>query len=105
MAIAAAKAGKDIWCEKPMSRTIGEGIAMVKAGGKHERMFRINTWFRFQAGFYGMRVPVSDAQESGHERPARLAAQGHRFRRTGFDWKLHLVRQNRTSPATGAAGA
>ena len=31
MAIAAAKAGKDIWCEKPMSRTIGEGVAMVKA--------------------------------------------------------------------------
>ena len=29
ISIAAAKAGKDIWCEKPMSRTIGEGEAMV----------------------------------------------------------------------------
>ena len=28
MAIAAAKSGKDVWCEKPMSRTIGEGIAI-----------------------------------------------------------------------------
>jgi myo-inositol 2-dehydrogenase / D-chiro-inositol 1-dehydrogenase len=25
ISIAAAEAGKDIWCEKPMSRTIGEG--------------------------------------------------------------------------------
>ena len=25
ISIAAAKAGKDIWCEKPMTRTIGEG--------------------------------------------------------------------------------
>ncbi len=27
----AAEAGKDIWCEKPMTRTIGEGISVVKA--------------------------------------------------------------------------
>ena len=31
MAIAAADAGKDIWCEKPMTRTIGEGIKVVEA--------------------------------------------------------------------------
>ncbi|MCK5278805.1 MAG: Gfo/Idh/MocA family oxidoreductase, partial [Cyclobacteriaceae bacterium] len=29
MASDAAKAGKDIWCEKPMTRTIGEGIKVV----------------------------------------------------------------------------
>jgi len=40
MAIEAAKAGKDVWCEKPMSRTIGEGMAMVKAVEKHNRVFR-----------------------------------------------------------------
>ena len=51
MAIAAARAGKDVWCEKPMSRTIGEGIAMVKAVEKQQSVFRLNTWFRFQAGF------------------------------------------------------
>ncbi len=27
----AAEAGKDIWCEKPMTRTIGEGIKVVEA--------------------------------------------------------------------------
>src|SRR6266516_2630137 len=31
ISIAAAKAGKDIWCEKPMSRTIAEGEAVVAA--------------------------------------------------------------------------
>ena len=29
MAVEAAKAGKDIWCEKPMTRTIGEGKRVV----------------------------------------------------------------------------
>ena len=58
MAIAAAKAGKDVWCEKPMSRTIGEAMAMVAAVEKHERIFRLNTWFRFKESFYGMNVPV-----------------------------------------------
>ena len=31
MAVEAAKAGKDIWCEKPMTRTIGEGQKGVEA--------------------------------------------------------------------------
>ena len=31
MAVEAAKAGKDIWCEKPMTRTIGEGKRVMEA--------------------------------------------------------------------------
>ena len=31
ISIAAAEAGKDIWCEKPMSRTIGEGLKVVES--------------------------------------------------------------------------
>jgi len=53
MSLLAAQAGKDIWCEKPMSRTIYEGRKVVEAVQAHGRIFRINTWFRFQAGFYG----------------------------------------------------
>jgi len=45
MAIEAARAGKDIWCEKPMTRTIGEGQRVVEEVNKHGRMFRLNTWF------------------------------------------------------------
>ena len=35
MAVEAARAGKDIWCEKPMTRTIGEGIRVVEEVNKH----------------------------------------------------------------------
>ena len=45
MTIEAAKAGKDIWCEKPMTRTIGEGKRVVETVQQFGRMFRLNTWF------------------------------------------------------------
>jgi myo-inositol 2-dehydrogenase / D-chiro-inositol 1-dehydrogenase len=90
MAIAAAKAGKDIWCEKPMSRTIGEGLAMVKAVEQHERIFRLNTWFRFRDSFYGMGVPVSMLKKAAmHDLlgwPLKITVSGV----TGFDWKLGM---------------
>lgn len=35
ISIAAARAGKDIYCEKPLTLTIGEGIDMVKAVRRH----------------------------------------------------------------------
>ena len=53
MAVAAAEAGKDIWCEKPMTRTIYEGQKVVEAVQRNERIFRLNTWFRFKGGFAG----------------------------------------------------
>jgi predicted dehydrogenase len=88
MAIAAAKAGKDVWCEKPMSRTIGEGIAMVREVEKEQRIFRLNTWFRFQSGFYGMRVPVVMLKKAVMNDllgwPLKITVSGV----TGFDWKL-----------------
>ena len=34
--IAAAKAGKDIWCEKPMTRTIGEGKRVIEAVNRYK---------------------------------------------------------------------
>jgi predicted dehydrogenase len=68
MAIAAAKAGKDIWCEKPMSRTIGEGIAMVKAVEEQKRIFRLNTWFRFRSNYYGLGKPASEVWKVIHHK-------------------------------------
>jgi len=41
IAMEAARAGKDIWCEKPMTRTIGEGQRVVEEVNKHGRMFRL----------------------------------------------------------------
>ncbi len=40
IAVRAAEAGKDIYCEKPMSLTVKEGRAMVKATRKHNRVFQ-----------------------------------------------------------------
>jgi predicted dehydrogenase len=40
MTLEAAKAGKDIYCEKPLGLTIGEGQAMVKAVRKYNRILQ-----------------------------------------------------------------
>ncbi|MEM7013890.1 MAG: Gfo/Idh/MocA family oxidoreductase, partial [Verrucomicrobiota bacterium] len=90
MAIEAAKQGKDVWCEKPMSRTIGEGLAMVEAMKKHERIFRINTWFRFRGGFYGMGTevkPIRKAVMHGllGDGPLTVTVGAHQ----GFNWKFN----------------
>src|SRR3954470_2810057 len=88
MSIAAAEAGKDIWCEKPMSRTIYEGKRVVDAVQRHGRIFRLNTWFRFEGGFYGMgtRVkPIKKLVQSGMLGWPLTATLGAH---TGFDWKL-----------------
>ena len=44
--IRAAEAGKDIYCEKPLSLTIKEGRAMVKAARKHDRIFQTGSMQR-----------------------------------------------------------
>ena len=58
ISVYAAQAGKDIWCEKPMTRTIGEGKKVVDAVKANGRMFRVNTWFRMHGGFYGFGTEV-----------------------------------------------
>jgi predicted dehydrogenase len=40
MTILAAQAGKDIYCEKPLSLTIGDGRSMVEAVRKHHRVLQ-----------------------------------------------------------------
>ncbi len=46
MAVRAAEAGKDIYCEKPLSLTVKEGRAMVKAARKHNRVFQTGSMQR-----------------------------------------------------------
>ncbi|MBW8014680.1 MAG: Gfo/Idh/MocA family oxidoreductase [Planctomycetes bacterium] len=89
MAIAAAEAGKDIWCEKPMTRTIGEGIKLVEAVQRNSTIFRLNTWFRFTGNFYGMNTtvaPIKKLVESGLLGwPLKATVSGV----TGFNWKFN----------------
>jgi predicted dehydrogenase len=87
ISIAAAKAGKDIWCEKPLSRTIGEGEAVKAAVAKYNRIFRLNTWFRFEGIFYGMGTTVKHIKKVVQSGllgwPLKVTVGGT----TGFDWK------------------
>ncbi len=98
ISIAAAEAGKDIWCEKPMTRTIGEGQKVVEAVQKNGRIFRINTWFRFQDRFYGYGTTVKLIKKAvlggllGW--PLRVTVSAA----TGFDWKFYWVGQTHLKP-------
>ncbi len=89
MSVAAAQAGKDIWCEKPMTRTIGEGQKLVDAVQKNGSIFRVNTWFRFNSLFYGFGTEVKPVKKLvnsgllGWPLKITISAQ------TGFNWKLN----------------
>jgi len=49
ISIASAEAGKDVLCEKPMTRFIAEGRAVVEAFERYKRIFQIGTFGRFGA--------------------------------------------------------
>lgn len=49
--IDAAKAGKDIYCEKPLSLTVGEGRAMVNAVRKYKRILQTGSMQRSMDNF------------------------------------------------------
>ena len=91
MAVAAARAGFDIWCEKPMSRTVFEGIRMQEEVEKSGVMFRLNTWFRFRGGFYGLGVSPRMIKKLilsgrlGENLKVRVSPD------TGFPWKMRWI--------------
>lgn len=49
--ILACEAGKDVYCEKPISHDITEGRRMVQFAQKHKRVTQIGTWQRSQQQF------------------------------------------------------
>lgn len=89
MSIMAAEAGKDIWCEKPMTRTIGEGQKVVEAVNRNSRIFRINTWFRFEGGFYGMKTPVKPIKKLVNSGLLGWPLKITLSESTGFSWKFN----------------
>ncbi len=46
IAVAAAKAGKDLYAEKPLAGCIGEGRVLCDAVKKHQRVLQCGTWRR-----------------------------------------------------------
>jgi predicted dehydrogenase len=50
-AVEAAKAKKDIYCEKPLSHTLAEGVAMVDAVQQNQRIWQTGSWQRSVSDF------------------------------------------------------
>ena len=102
--VMAANAGKDVWCEKPMTRTVGEGKRVREVIKEKKRMFRLNTWFRFQDTFYGFGTPVKPIRqvvESGllGNGPIKCtfgAGQGFSWK---FGWSGHVNPKPEPVPA------
>src|SRR4030043_1753508 len=98
ISVAAVEAGKDVWCEKPLTRTIGEGLKVVEAVQRNGRIFRVNTWFRFQDAFYDLGTPVTPVKKAvAHGLlgwPLKVTVSGV----TGFEWKFLWSGKNHLPP-------
>lgn len=85
--IYALDAGCDVWAEKPMTRTIGEGSYIAFAVQRNARVFRLNTWFRLHGQFYGLGTTVAPlkklVQSGALGWPLTVRVSKH----TGFSWK------------------
>ena len=51
MAIAACQAGKDVYCEKPLTLTVQEGQQLCKVVKESRRVFQVGTWQRSDINF------------------------------------------------------
>lgn len=98
MACEAANAGKDVFCEKPMTRTIGEGKRVKEAVKRNGTIFRLNTWFRFKDTFYGLGTTVEplkklvDSGLLGWPLTVRISGA------TGFAWKFYWTGKENLIP-------
>ncbi|NOX87431.1 MAG: Gfo/Idh/MocA family oxidoreductase [Calditrichaeota bacterium] len=94
----AARAGKAVWCEKPMTRTIWEGRELVKIVQEQGAVFRINTWFRFSGIFYGFGTPVKPIKKIVQNRllgwPLKVVVNAA----TGFKWKFYWSGKTHLTP-------
>jgi predicted dehydrogenase len=52
IAVAAVKAGKDVCCEKPLTRSIAEGRLLSDLVTQHKRVFRTDSEFRSIESFH-----------------------------------------------------
>ena len=98
MSCEAANAGKDIFCEKPMTRTIGEGKRVREAVKRNGSIFRLNTWFRFKDTFYGLGTNVKPLKKLvasgllGWPLTVRISGA------TGFAWKFYWTGKENLIP-------
>jgi len=97
IAIAAAKAGKDIYCEKPLCQSIVEARAMVKAVRSNKRVFQTGSMQRsskefrvacelVRNGVIG-KIERVDVGVGGPGKPCDLAEEAAE---PGLDWDMWL---------------
>ncbi len=100
IAVEACKAGKDVYCEKPLSLTIDDGRKMVAAARKYGRVVQTGSQQRsaphfrevvdlIQSGYIG-RVHMVEAWNQVNESPAGIGAPPNEDPPAGLDWDLYL---------------
>ena len=99
MAVAAAEAGKDIYCEKPLGVAVEESKAIRDAARKHKRVFQTGTWQRsverFQQacrpvrnGYIGDIHTVEVSVEGPDYQPKYKGPYDEQPVPEGFDWEM-----------------
>ncbi|MBI2946166.1 MAG: Gfo/Idh/MocA family oxidoreductase [Verrucomicrobia bacterium] len=95
--IAAAKAGKDIYCEKPLCQSIHEARAMVKAVRKNKRIFQTGSMQRSSKEFRTAcelvrngRIGKITAVQVGVGGPPKWCDLPGETEEPGLDWNLWL---------------
>ena len=104
MAIAAARAGKDLYCEKPMGVSLEQSQAIRKAVREHKRVFQAGTWQRSQKHFrqaceaarngylgkiHTVEVSTAGPQFMPNYKGPRVMQPPPQVPK-GFDWKMWL---------------
>ena len=98
--IAACRAGKDVYCEKPLSITVVEGRAMVEAARKENRVVQVGTHRRssrlfaqlaqvIQSGAVG-KVTVARAAYCSNMTPKGIGREPDSLPPDDLDWDLWL---------------
>ena len=98
--IAACRAGKDVYVEKPLSMTVVEGRAMVDAARKHDRIVQVGVHRRssrmyaqlaeaVQSGALG-KVTVARAAFASNMTPGGIGHAPDSSPPPGLDWDLWL---------------
>src|SRR6202021_3787044 len=57
-------AGKDVYCQKPMSHTVEDGLAMMEAAHKHNRMVAVGSQ-RVSSVLYAKAKEIYDSGKLG----------------------------------------
>ncbi|HUI41080.1 MAG TPA: Gfo/Idh/MocA family oxidoreductase [Terriglobia bacterium] len=100
VAVEACKAGKDVYVEKPICHTVDEGMVMVEAARKHQRVAQVGTQQRsarhfqeavklVQQGYLG-KVSFARTWNYANEYPEGIGHPADSAPPAGLDWDAWL---------------